>query len=120
MQQHRFETQFRRVYEQSPFLRVMFNSEDILQVFYIGREDKVIFFAEIILKLLITSAKRSHSEIFLEKVPFLKSGSCITNFGHIFAFMRDVLHWLPVQQRIHYRVSSIVWHCPSIFGSSLL
>src|SRR6218665_1973031 len=25
--------------------------------------------------------------------------------------MRDVLHWLPVQQRIHYRISSIVWHC---------
>src|SRR5688572_3806608 len=25
--------------------------------------------------------------------------------------MRDVLHWLPVQQRIHYRVSSIVWQC---------
>src|SRR6218665_3974609 len=26
-------------------------------------------------------------------------------------YMRDVLHWLPVQQRIHYRISSIVWHC---------
>src|SRR6218665_76757 len=25
--------------------------------------------------------------------------------------MRDVLHWLPVQQRIQYRISSIVWHC---------
>src|SRR6218665_2767933 len=25
--------------------------------------------------------------------------------------MRDVLHWLPVQQRIHYMISSIVWHC---------
>src|SRR6218665_2336242 len=25
--------------------------------------------------------------------------------------MRDVLHWFPVQQRIHYRISSIVWHC---------
>src|SRR6218665_4020838 len=22
-----------------------------------------------------------------------------------------VLHWLPVQQRIFYRISSIVWHC---------
>src|SRR6218665_2240281 len=22
-----------------------------------------------------------------------------------------LLHWLPVQQRIHYRISSIVWHC---------
>jgi len=35
----------------------------------------------------------------------------VPKFGHISAFMRDVLHWLPVQQRIHYRVSSIVWHC---------
>src|SRR6218665_788333 len=25
--------------------------------------------------------------------------------------MLDVLHWLPVQQRIHYRISSIIWHC---------
>src|SRR6218665_1887040 len=25
--------------------------------------------------------------------------------------MRDVLHWLPVKQRIIYRISSIVWHC---------
>src|SRR6218665_2977764 len=32
-------------------------------------------------------------------------------FGHITDYMRDVLHWLPVQQRIHYRISSIVWHC---------
>src|SRR6218665_1457623 len=28
-------------------------------------------------------------------------------FGHI----TDVLHWLPVQQRIHYRISSIAWRC---------
>ena len=28
-----------------------------------------------------------------------------------FASAYDVLHWLPVQQRIHYRISSIVWHC---------
>src|SRR5688572_9412274 len=35
----------------------------------------------------------------------------VPKFGHISAYMRDVLHWLPVQQRIHYRVSSIVWQC---------
>ena len=29
----------------------------------------------------------------------------------IIDYMRDVLHWLPVQQRIFYRISSIVWHC---------
>src|SRR6218665_3577582 len=23
----------------------------------------------------------------------------------------SLLHWLSVQQRIHYRISSIVWHC---------
>src|SRR6218665_1308152 len=32
-------------------------------------------------------------------------------FGHITDYMRDVLHWLPVQQRIHYMISSIAWHC---------
>src|SRR6218665_3725140 len=32
-------------------------------------------------------------------------------FGHITDYMRDVLRWLPVQQRIQYRISSIVWHC---------
>src|SRR6218665_1707334 len=32
-------------------------------------------------------------------------------FGHITDYMRNVSHWLPVQQRIHYRFSSIVWHC---------
>src|ERR1043165_6928025 len=37
--------------------------------------------------------------------------SLIAKFGHISAFMHDVLLWVPVQQRIHYRVSSIVWQC---------
>src|SRR6218665_1113181 len=35
----------------------------------------------------------------------------VPRFGHITDYMRDVLHWLPVQQRIHYMISSIVWHC---------
>src|SRR6218665_287630 len=35
----------------------------------------------------------------------------VPRFGHIIDYMRDVLHWLPVQQRIHYRISSFVWHC---------
>src|SRR6218665_2712886 len=25
--------------------------------------------------------------------------------------MRDTFHWLPVRQRIHYRLSTIVWRC---------
>src|SRR6218665_184046 len=41
-------------------------------------------------------------------------------FGHITDYMRDVLHWLPVQQRIHYRLSSIVWHCVLGNASSYL
>src|SRR6218665_3168113 len=32
-------------------------------------------------------------------------------FGHIGEFMRDTLHWLPVCQRILYRVSTIAWRC---------
>src|SRR6218665_2562812 len=35
----------------------------------------------------------------------------VPRFGHITDYMRDVLHWLPVQQCIHYRISSIVWQC---------
>src|SRR6218665_2114413 len=35
----------------------------------------------------------------------------VPRFAHITDYMRDVLHWLPVQQRILYRISSIVWHC---------
>src|SRR6218665_2733443 len=35
----------------------------------------------------------------------------VPKFGHISEFMRDTLHWLPVRQRIHYRLSAIVWRC---------
>jgi len=31
--------------------------------------------------------------------------------SHISDFMRNILHWLPIQQRILYRLSSIVWRC---------
>src|SRR6218665_3941980 len=33
----------------------------------------------------------------------------VPKFGHIGEFMRDTLHWLPVHQRILYRVSTIAW-----------
>ena len=35
----------------------------------------------------------------------------IPKFGHITAFMRDVLHWLPLKQRIVYRIAALAWHC---------
>ena len=35
----------------------------------------------------------------------------IPRFGHISEYMRDVLHWIPVQSRIHFRVSSFAWRC---------
>ena len=35
----------------------------------------------------------------------------VPKFGHISEFMRDTLHWLPVLQRIHYRLSTIFWRC---------
>jgi hypothetical protein len=34
-----------------------------------------------------------------------------SRFDHVSSFMKDILHWLPLQQRILFRVSSIVWHC---------
>src|SRR6218665_1991941 len=35
----------------------------------------------------------------------------IPRLHHMTEFMRDILHWPPVQQHIHYRTSSIVSHC---------
>src|SRR6218665_3769950 len=35
----------------------------------------------------------------------------VPKFGHIGEFMRGTLHWLPVRQRIFYRVSTIAWRC---------
>jgi phenylacetate-coenzyme A ligase PaaK-like adenylate-forming protein len=46
MQQHRLQTQFLRVYKQSPFLRVMFDSEGIHQAVHVVAEHKVIFLSE--------------------------------------------------------------------------
>src|SRR6218665_3994240 len=38
----------------------------------------------------------------------------IQKFDHVTRYMLDVLHWLPVRQRIQYRVVSLVWR--SQFG----
>ena len=35
----------------------------------------------------------------------------VPKFGHISEFMRVTLRWLSVRQRIHYRLSTIVWWC---------
>ena len=35
----------------------------------------------------------------------------IPKFGHVSQYMHDVLHWLPAEQRISYRIASLVWHC---------
>src|SRR6218665_99182 len=35
----------------------------------------------------------------------------VPKFGHINEFMGDTLHWLPVRQRIHDGLSTIVWRC---------
>src|SRR6218665_2343960 len=37
----------------------------------------------------------------------------VPKFGHISEFMRDTLHWQRIhfRQRIHYRLSTIVWRC---------
>src|SRR6218665_2569964 len=33
----------------------------------------------------------------------------IPKFGHVSQYMLDVLHWLPAEQRISYRIASLVW-----------
>ena len=35
----------------------------------------------------------------------------IQKFDHVTRYTLDVLHWLPVRQRIQYRVVSLVWRC---------
>src|SRR6218665_1676932 len=44
----------------------------------------------------------------------------VPKFGHISDYMWDVLHRLPVQQPIRYRISYIVWHCVLGNASSYL
>ena len=73
MQQHRLQTQFRRVYKQSPFLRVIFDCEGIHQAIYIVAEHTVTFLSEERHQLLMTTAKRRNSDIFLENIPLFKS-----------------------------------------------
>src|SRR6218665_382965 len=41
-------------------------------------------------------------------------------FDHIFHYMRDVLHWLPLPQSISYRIASLVWRCLSSWAPSTL
>src|SRR5678815_4877001 len=35
----------------------------------------------------------------------------IPKYDHVTRYMLEVLHWLPVRQRIEYRVVSLVWRC---------
>src|SRR6218665_3590985 len=41
----------------------------------------------------------------------------IPRTGHISAYMLDVLHWLPLQQRIIFCIGALVWRC--ILGLAL-
>src|SRR6218665_3494015 len=34
----------------------------------------------------------------------------VSKFDHISAYIRDVLHWLPLRQRIEFRVAVLVWY----------
>ena len=33
----------------------------------------------------------------------------LPKYASVSAYMRDVLHWFPVSQRISYRVAALVW-----------
>ena len=35
----------------------------------------------------------------------------VHKYASISGYMRDTLHWLPIRQRIFYRVAVLVWHC---------
>ena len=38
------------------------------------------------------------------------------HYGSVSAYMRDTLHWLPIAQRICYRIAVLVWRC--LLGSA--
>src|SRR6218665_3802409 len=38
------------------------------------------------------------------------------HYGFVSAYMRDALHWLPIGQRICYRIAVLVWRC--LLGSA--
>src|SRR6218665_2893957 len=40
----------------------------------------------------------------------------IPKYGSVSAYMRDTLHWLPIAQRISYRIAVLVWRC--LLGSA--
>src|SRR6218665_3366955 len=40
----------------------------------------------------------------------------VSKFDHISAYMRGVLHWLPLRQRIEFRVAALVWY--SLIGQA--
>src|SRR6218665_1444710 len=40
----------------------------------------------------------------------------VSKFDHISAYMRDVLHWLPLRQRIEFKVPVLVWY--SLIGQA--
>ena len=35
----------------------------------------------------------------------------IPKFDHVSNYMLESLHWLPIRQRIEYRIASLVWRC---------
>src|SRR6218665_374884 len=40
----------------------------------------------------------------------------VSKFDHISAYMPDILHWLPLRQRIEFRVAAQVWY--SLIGQA--
>ncbi len=50
-----------------------------------------------------------HAHTSIRPAARLVGGFC--KFGHVSHYMRDVLHWHPVSQRIPFRISVWVWRC---------
>src|SRR6218665_3369142 len=40
--------------------------------------------------------------------------------GHVSAYMLDVLNWLPLQQRIMFRIGAMIWRCILGFAPAYL
>ena len=37
--------------------------------------------------------------------------TCTRKFDHVTTLLRDNLHWLPISQRIHYKLAMLVYKC---------